>query len=138
MLVNWKGEGINMVPPIDPDEKDAAKANLVKQVMLYPGWNDVPDNLWKFCKIHLKDSIENEMVEEIATKQKGEDNIEIYVGVPFVDIAAKSPNKAAAIVKNCFNIPCMENWLEGTGRDEIRALLRSQLDMCKSGGEIKD
>jgi hypothetical protein len=136
MLVNWKGEGMNMVPPIDPEEKDAAKANLIKQVMLYPGWNEVPDNLWAFCKIHLRNYVEREMIEEISTKTKDEQGLEIYVGVPFVDIAARNPNKAAVIVQNCYNIPCLKNWLEGTGKDEIRALIRSQVEKCENGGEL--
>lgn len=136
MLVNWKGDGMCYVLPVDPEEKDQAKAALLKPVVLYPGWNDVPDNQWKLCKIHLQEKILGGAVEEIAEKVKtgvGED----YVGRSFA-VICKQPNKAIEIVKNCFNVECMQKWLTEIERDEVRVAIKSQIEMCESGGKPKE
>jgi len=134
MLVNWKGDGMNIIPPIDPDEKDAAKSALVKAVKLYPGWNEVPDNLWKFCKLHLKDQIEKGSIEEISVKRKGEDGIEVYEGVAFTDYAVKNRNKAIEMIENCFDIDCLKNWGKNSQYDEIRIAVKNQVEACENGG----
>jgi hypothetical protein len=127
---------MNSVLPVDPEEKDQAKAALLKPVILYPGWNDIPDNQWKFCKIHLQSKILGGMVEEIAEKVKTEDG-EDYVGRPFVTIC-KQPSKAIEIVNNCFNVACLQKWLGEIERDEIRVAIKGQIELCESGGVKKE
>lgn len=136
MLVNWKGDGMNSVLPVDPEEKDQVKAALLKPVILYPGWNEVPDNQWKFCKIHLQDKILGGMVEEIAEKVKTEEG-EDYVGRAFATIC-KQPSKAIEIVSNCFNVTCLQKWLGEIERDEIRVAIKGQIELCESGGVKKE
>jgi hypothetical protein len=137
MLVKWKGDGINSVKPIDSEMKDPAAAALVQSVLLYPGWNDVPDNIWDKCKIHLVDMFARGMIEEKSKKDKDEEGNDIYIGKSFADVAARDPQGAVEIVRECYNTAVLASWIEMTSRDEVRSAIKTQIEKCELGIDTK-
>lgn len=137
MIVKWAGNGLNVIPAVDPKKADPGSYASAGHVVLYPGYNDVPDAVWNFCKLHAVNFLENKMIEEIANKGRNTDGAEVYVGVPFGEIADKRPSRAVELVNNCYNRKNLEDWKESTGRDEVRRAIERQIASIEAGEPVK-
>jgi hypothetical protein len=135
MLVKWNGDGMLSVQPIDPANPSVIKASMVQAQLLYPGWNEVPDNLWDFCKIHIQSFIEAGKIEEISEKVKSDKGIESYVGVPIEGICSRTPKRALAVIDECYNLPLLEKWksMGITDKETINIALNKQIEACYKG-----
>jgi hypothetical protein len=135
MLVKWNGDGLLSVAPIDPAMSDAAKANLIKAFILFPGWNEVPDAEWNLCKFHLVDAIEKGKVEEYAAKEKNDKGMDIYVGIPIETVATKTPKKAIEIISECCNPTLLERWNTDviSTNNFVNIALAKQIRKCNEG-----
>lgn len=133
MLIKWKGDGVVSVSPIDASMEDPAAANLIKPVLLYPGWNDVADDIWEKCRPHMVNYFAADMVEEINKKDKNEKGDDIYIGILFSDIAARKPNEATELVKNCYVKKTLEDWRDQINRPDIRNQIDDQIKKIERG-----
>lgn len=136
MLVKVKSEGQVIIPVIEmvPDKPTTVPSGYVR---LMPGWNDVPDEQWSVIKRDLREKMEQGLIELQGRKVKDDDGVEQIEGIPLRDVNAITANK---IIKECFNIDCLNKWLENTEgrretRDEIRVAIKEQIALINSGGE---
>jgi len=135
MLVNWKGTGVLVVKPVDVDMKDPATANLIPSTLFYPGWNDVPDEIWDKCAPHVDSYVTGGMVEIITKKSTNEAGESVYMGKPFAEIASKDPREALNLIQNCYNVAVLKQWEKETTRDELRVEAKNQIELCLNGGQ---
>jgi hypothetical protein len=135
MLVKWLGDGLVTVLPVDPEETDVNKAALLKQVLIYPGWNEIADPVWDFCKIHMKDMVEAGKIEEISEKVKNEKGPDTYVGITMMAVASKSGKKATEVIENCFDLKLLKKWKKDgiSPREDVSIALNKQIEACEKG-----
>lgn len=148
MIVNWKGNGVLAVQPIDIApfvEADAITNHKereetirvinknVKPIILAPGWNDVEDAVWFKCEAHLKDKIDNGQIETMAKEVAEEDGTKKLIGMRTVDFknrqgVSNGPDVLVKIIKGCNSVGTLEKWLKEESRDEIRFEMKQQLE----------
>jgi hypothetical protein len=150
MILNWKGDGVLVVTPIDvkaieavladPNlsekqkyEKEAALRTGPKQVMLIPGWNDIDDDIWFKCRDHLTDKIDAGKIEEMIKEEKDEATGEKrYVGMKPSDFknrnAVNGPEVLVKIIRGCNSVATLTKWKEGEGREEIRSEIFKKIE----------
>jgi hypothetical protein len=141
MLVKWLGDGLNCVTPIDPAEKNASKALTLKPVVLFPGWNEVPDDIWEICKLHMQDMVAAGKIEEISEKKKDEKGLETYTGTTLTAVINKSPKRGEEIIMNCFNPVLLQKWKDdgiGASRDDISRAIHRQIEACEKGEDREE
>jgi hypothetical protein len=130
-----------VIPIIDYEADKGAEASTPTGfVRLMPGYNNVPDEKWNIIKKELRDKMEKGLIELQGKKGKDAEGNEIIEGCPLRDINVVT---ALKIVKDCFNIDTLKEWLENTEgrretRDEIRLEIKNQIAMIESGGSPKD
>ena len=136
MLINWKGDGksdrILTCPAIDTEYTGAlvAKDDLV---VLIPGWNEIDDDSFKKIYPHIRYLIEAGQIEFYCRRENGEDGAVTFVGQPLRDIRA---DKARDIVKGCFNMTNLKEWIEDMKiTTEIRHLIDRQIEDIQNYGE---
>lgn len=148
MIVNWKGDGVLAVQPIDVapfieaqkitdrkrrEEEIRIINQNVKPVILAPGWNEVDDSLWDKCRDHLTNKIEDGSIEEMSKEVTDEAGNKKYVGMRPSDFknrqgALNGPEQLVKIIKGCNSVPTLQRWIEEEARDEIRFEMKKQLE----------
>jgi hypothetical protein len=163
MILNWKGDGVLTVAPYDLAEfkkydglskrdREGAVREIsvpIDQVVIIPGWNEIPDAVWFLCRGHLVNKIDSGMIEELIREdfeeeldEKGTPVLDekgvakkkkVFVGATIGDFknrqgAVYSPARLVEIVRGCNTIATLEKWLKEDARDEIRAEIKDQID----------
>jgi hypothetical protein len=149
MILNWKGDGVLVVTPIDlaaleeakniEDEKKRFEAEAAirtgpKQIMLIPGWNDIEDEVWFKCQGHLTNKIDSGQIEEMIREEKDEITGEKkFIGMKPSDFknrqgAVNGPEQLVKIIRGCNSVPTLEKWKKDESRDEIRREILNKID----------
>jgi len=163
MIFKWKGDGVLTVTPFDVNvfkqfdgmDKKAREeavrpyAEPVDQVVIIPGWDEVPDAVWDLCRPHIVNKIDSGMIEELAREEEvpvldaegkpvvdanGKPKTEKkYVGVTIADFknrqgAVFNPAKLVEIIRGCNSVKTLQQWKDKDARDEIRAEIKDQID----------
>lgn len=145
MIVKWNGKGLCTfsVNRAKAFEVTTGKSEVATRtaandiVTLVPGYNDVDDTKWKVARPDILRYVNagkiEEICREIVNEETGEKEIKSY---PLVKI---KPEAAVEFVRGCFNFKTLELWLKGSKtyppetRDEIRALIKDQLEAINRG-----
>jgi hypothetical protein len=119
------------------------------QVVLLPGWNEVADEVWFLCRDHLIAKIDSGMIEELIREEfvedVGEDGKPVldekgepkkkkaFVGATISDFknrqgAVYGPARLVEIILGCNSTVVLEKWRTEEVRDEIRLVIKNQLD----------
>jgi len=149
MIVNWTGTHVNGTSVVEK----MATGNMMstKTIVLVPGYNEIPDDIWNKVSATFSDIIQSGKLLVIGAKaNKDTKSIEnedgttevvetmTEVGTP---LRRLRPDQAREAVLHCFNFNTLELWLKGNAnyeaetRDEIRALIKDQLEKIMSGNE---
>lgn len=138
MIVNWKGTGMMTCSPLPLGaECKSDTASLVPQVVFYPGWNQVSDEVWELCKPHMKIHFDQDLIEEKSKKDRIEDGVEVFVGIPFENIAARKESEALNLVKNCLNLQTLDAWEKETNRANLLNEIRVQRECISKGRDVR-
>jgi hypothetical protein len=149
MIINWKGEGVLTVQPIDTAPFIEAQKNTdrirrteeirdicqnVDAVVFTPGWNEIDDAVWFLCRAHVMKKIESGQIEEMSKEAVDENGNKIFVGMKPSDFknrqgAANGPEMLVTIIKGCYSMPTLKRWIENEVRDEIRMEMKKQLEL---------
>lgn len=117
MIVKWTKTNINYISV-------KGKGHIV----LLPGCNEVPDELWADAKRELDAELKAGLIKEVnAIKKDGK--VEV---VPFAKIPAE---KAEALVDETVSIKTLNAWKEGEARDSVRVKLNKRLDAINKHGK---
>ena len=151
MILNWKGDGVLIVTPIDvkaieavmadpnlskeekKDKSDALRTGP-KQVMVIPGWNDIDDAIWFKCRDHLTAKIDAGQIEEMVIEEKDDETGERkFVGMTPSDFknrqgARNGPEQLVKIIRGCNSVATLEKWKKDESRDEIRRELLNRIE----------
>lgn len=141
MIINWKGQGLLMVPIIEDENVrtlgGVPQVGGEQQVRILPGYNDVPDEVWFKIRVHLKDHILNGKLEEFVVTKKDEATGELIERG--ASLRRQTVPKAREIVINCFNVDSLVLWLKGSEtmemeeRADIRVLIDEQIKSINQG-----
>ena len=151
MLINWKGDGILAVQPIDvepvklaqkiPNRKEREEELRVitvnaDPVIITPGWNEVPDEVWNLCRDHLKQKIIDEQIVELSKEETDDKRVKTFRGMTITDFkqqnATNGIQKLLSIVADCNNVANLKNWIEIETRDGVLKEMKIQLEKLTS------
>lgn len=140
MIINWKGDGLLMVPVIEDTAPSRGGVPLVGgevQIRILPGYNEVLDSVWFKIKPHVQDLIFDKKLDEYVSTKKADDTGELVEkGVP---LRRQQVAKAREMVLNCFSIDSLVMWLKGSDdyeaeeRADIRVLIDEQIKSINDG-----
>jgi hypothetical protein len=138
MLVNWTKDNIKGIPIIDSGSN----------VILAPGYNDVPTGTWLQVRHHVLDQIESGIIKEEWTRVKAiEAKVEEFVFTAdlkrIMDIkdapaevtipaTLKDITRARVvpgIIKNTYHKPSLKKWLKEEIRDDVIKAINHQLEV---------
>jgi hypothetical protein len=130
MMLFWTGDGAKVIPRLD------ASRDIVGDVVLAPGWNQVADEEWMQARETAKPDIENgRIVEEWVKAEKSKAGAEPLIsteldGVLFVPAALKDINrpKVIDVVKATYHVPTLQNWLDAELRQDVRLEIYNRID----------
>lgn len=133
MIINWKKPraGVLIIPKI-------VNGQVVKNIQLLPGNNEISDEEWEAVKPNCQDHINAGNLIEMAVKKiekmeeiEGKDGkktkkfVKKEEGKKIKEINAK---QAKEIVLDTWDLKTLEKWLNEEGRDEIRAIIHNQIE----------
>ncbi len=140
MIVNWKKEkaGVLVIPVMN-------EGVVVEYASLLPGHNEVDDDKWKAMKettratkhIDAGNLVEvfEEVVDENVRRRRSssaDDKEEKKTAKKIKKLTKMTPKKAREIVKDTYVLDTLEKWLDMESRDEIRAVIHSQIEMINN------
>jgi hypothetical protein len=146
MIVNWTNDNQKIIPAHVPTELDPSSTS--RFCVLAPGYNDVPDELWKDARTFVTDDIKSgriveEWVKE-ARPEKAEDfpilfkspederdtkNIFIPAGIRDIN----RPMVIEKVVKGTFLPSTLKKWAREENRPDVQAALTIQIDAVEKG-----
>lgn len=135
MIINWKKQnaGLLVVSVIDK------KGNITRTITLMPGHNEITDDLWENIKVNsgvnhhidggnLIEVMEIEEMKPGGRTRIGKDGEEKKVVKTTKSIHKMFAKTAREIIQDTWDLPTLEKWLDGEGRDEIRAVIYKQIE----------
>jgi len=130
MIVEWKKDHLlsASIPRLDAQGNSLPS---VEMVTLHPGFNELPDAIWKALQPSWQSKIEQGLLVADHVFSAKEDDKEVTSGKSLSSIEV---SKAVAIVKNTWDIKTLDTWLNGVGgkgkekRDEVRLEIKEQKD----------
>jgi hypothetical protein len=144
MIVNWTKMGLKVIP--------TSTTGPSQSLILLPGNNFVPDEVWMKVRETVKDSIKAGTIKEIAAKvevKKVKEKVpdpkdpekEIEVEKEEVKISAKDLNdlsteEAEKVIADTYNLETLEGWKK-KAKDSIVPVIREQIENIKKHGEGK-
>lgn len=112
MLVKWNvKKGVKVIPipsPIILDEKGIRRSYIEKQIVLVPGWNDIPNEDWLPAMGNVKEEKDSNLIIERWITKKGKDGGKDET-VP-ATIREINTKEAEEIFKETFSSLTLEKW----------------------------
>jgi len=157
MIVGWEVEkvkagavvGLLMVPIIEMEKKEELKEGEVKievnrgnekppmiggepQVRLFPGYNEITDEVWNKIKVHLTSKILDKQIVYLSKRGKDEETGDmVEEGIPLGDL---KPEKAKEVIWNCFDVTVLERWkAEYAAKNDLIRTINLQFDGIAEG-----
>ena len=149
MLVKWTEQRVRIVPYIGDNKQ------VMGQVTLLPGVNDIEDSIWNKARGLVKDLIDRGLIIELHTQEKEQKvEEEVEVEKELTDPESKKKVKAKVkekksktvkvvsgkelskipiqdaekLVSETFNMETLLKWKKTEGRDSVRAVIREQIE----------
>lgn len=135
MILNWKEERLNVIPipagkPVKGYEADS--------VILLPGVNEVPDEVWKKIRPSLISHLnarnlitieENKIIEKEGKPDKNGkiEKIKEKTSIPkkFTEL---DPEECLSLIAQTNNLPTLEKWKKEEKREDVRIALMERLN----------
>lgn len=138
MLINFikKDSGIKVVPLVDVNQQ-VAVSGKEKNVILFPGWNEVTPEEWKLAEPHLEQDIEDGFIELNCKVDEVKDPATDEIKTVRVDkaMADVRVDHARKIVDGCVNIFNLKKWTEDPKvTSDIRNAAAIQLQKIENYG----
>lgn len=146
MILNWTKDNQKIIPAHVPTELDPSTTS--RFCVLAPGYNDVPDALWKDARTFVMDDIESGRIVEEWVKAAKPDKVEDFALLfkastderdtksYYVPAGIRDINRPAVIekvVKNTFLPTTLKKWSEEENRPDVQVALVKQIDAVNSG-----
>jgi len=133
MIINYKSDGegrLLVIPVVGAD--DGSFGTKQKALLMFEGYNEIPNDVWPIVYPHIKDKIEREEIELICKEEKDELTKEVvYVQQSINEVRA---DRARTIVKGCYNEKNLREWNNDPKvSSELRALCDMQLAQIEEG-----
>lgn len=140
MIIFWKRDRLNVVPVLGtPVEGSKNKvAPTISTIILRPGYNEIPDDVWESIQDSLKEKLANGSLEimakevEIDTKEKDKEGNKkkkiVQKGLELKDI---EPHKIDTMLKQTNDPELLEKWLKKEAREDVRISIRNRLEELK-------
>ena len=130
MIVQWTNDNAKVIPRLD------GNLAIVGNVVLAPGFNDVPDVEWMEARDTAKRDIDTgRITEEWVKAEKVKGSAEPLLsrevdGVVMVPAVLKDINRPRVIdlVKNTYHVPTLNKWIDEELRQDVRREIMRRLD----------
>jgi len=153
MIVKWNGDGMLVIRLMNRDFKtmkvqkheglDDGRVAAGKMIRLIPGFNDIPEDEWNQARLEVLDRIKDEKIIEYC-KDKLDGETGEKVGVTGASIRRQHVNTARTMIKECFDVKTLNDWLNGRDdlepetRDEMRLRIKQQLEKIRTGKDTEE
>lgn len=135
MIVNWTEERMKVIPVIPTEKITAIDLGGKDQVILYPGYNNIPDKIFEAIKPHIADDIALRRIKLASVPVKDGAKGEIKA-IPVKEVPLA---KLKDMVKKCVNLESLRTWLDAESRPDARLVIQKRIDEVeeelKKGGQ---
>lgn len=137
MIVRFDGKNVSGVPLI-LSNGEGLGLGAVRIIRLMPGYSEIPDAEYFQVRDTLGRLLKDKTLTEFAKEEKNPETGETTVRG--IALRRFPPDKAREAVRNCYCLRSLELWLTGNdgyeleSRDEIRVLIKEQMELIKAGG----
>ena len=148
MIVHWTENCIKIVPKVVQtkrmkDDEEIVETSILGDVVLAPGYNEIPDEDWALARDTAKQDIENKrIVEEWVKAEKSKAGEEPKLsteidGNTMVPAQLKDINrpKVIDVVTDTYHVPTLQSWLDTDMRQDVRLELVKRIDEINKRGQ---
>lgn len=147
MILNWTKDNLKVIPLLDVPKPGEPVVAASEYVTLAPGYNEVPDNLWKIARMWVTPEIESgKIVEEwqkVPRPEKSSDLPILYldaedgkatqtIRVP-ADLRDISRPRIQDVIKNTFIAPVLKKWSTEDTRPDVQSAILKQIEAIEKG-----
>lgn len=149
MIVNWTKDNIKIIPAHVPTESDPTTTS--RFCSLAPGYNDIPDELWKDARTFIAAELaDGRIVEEWAKApkpEKAEDYPLIWqemedaresksIKIPASVRDINRPAIIDKVIKKTFHLPTLKKWSVEENRPDVQKALVEQTNAVETGAIV--